>query len=225
MITSPFSLLAPFASALDVRFLTREDEISSDADIVRMTGAKNIVGLYQMHGNCAARVREPSSRILQADAVATDTPGLTLTIRFADCQNLIVYAPKKNVVCLVHAGWKGMRSSVITSAFALLKKDWNIDPQETFVALGPSLCTPCAEFSDPHKEVPELQDFIRGKSIDLRAAADSELASLGVLHKNIQRLPDCTRCIPKKYWTYRGGDREKVSKGFVNALAVTLFKK
>lgn len=222
MIISPFSLLAPFAAALNVRFLTRGDNVSSDADIARITGEKNIVGLHQMHGKHAVRVSEPSSRIIQADAVATDEPGLTLTVRFADCQNLIVFEPKKNVVCLVHAGWKGMRLNVITSAFTLLKKEWDIDPKETFVALGPSLCTTCAEFSDPEKEVPELKDFIRGKSIDLRAASDAELASLGVPKKSVERLKDCTRCHPEAYWTYRGGDREKVSKGFVNALAVRL---
>ncbi len=222
MIANPFQLFRQFQDLLDVKLLTREDSISSDADIARITGNTNIVSLKQMHGNTAVRVHTPSSRTIEADGLATDRKNLTLTIRFADCQNAIIFHPKLRVVCLVHAGWRGVRSKVFSHAYELLRAEWNIDPTDTFIAFGPSLCRKCSEFTDPMTEVPELKDFIRGNTVDLRAALDDELAGIGVLQRRIERIDECTRCNPKTYFTYRGGDKEAVQNGFVNCLAVTL---
>ena len=110
----------------------------------------------------------------------------------------------------------------MTPTFLLLKSEWGIVPEDVFVALGPSLCTPCAEFTDPKREVPELHEFIREQSIDLRAALESQLAKSGVPSEHIERMSDCARCSPERYWTYRGGDREKVRDGSINCLAATL---
>lgn len=222
MITQPFSLLRQFQNVSDTQFLVRSDNASSDGEIAAITGKSKIVGLNQVHGNRAVVVREPSSRIIEADALATDVSGLTLTIRFADCQNAILFVPSKKVVALVHAGWRGVRSEILTSTFDLLKKEWKIDPRDVYVALGPSLCTKCAEFTDPATEVPELSEFIHGRTVDLRGAVDSQLSEIGVPQNQTERLLDCSKCSPEKYFTYRGGDREKVKAGFVNVMAVTL---
>jgi polyphenol oxidase len=222
MIRSPIALLRPHQTLCDVAFFDRRDHASSDADIARLAGTAKLVGLKQEHGNRAVRVHDASSRDISADALATDVPGLTLSIRFADCQSAVLVAPKQRVVCLVHAGWRGVRSKILTSAYVLLKDEWGIIPQETLVGLGPSLCTGCSDFTHPDTEAPELKQFIRGRCIDLRAALDAELAALGVLPKNIERMKDCTRCHPETYFTYRGGDRDKVQAGFVNGFAITL---
>ncbi len=222
MITSPFPLLNQFQDLLDLRFLTRADAVASDADIARIVEAKNLVGLKQMHGNTAVRVHSASSRVIEADAVATDIPGLTLSIRFADCQNAVIFEPKERVVCLVHAGWRGVQAKVMTSAYELLRAEWNIDPINTFVALGPSLCTKCSDFTDARTEAPGLVDFIQGKAINLRAALNDELDAIGVQKRRIERNEECTRCNPKTYFTYRGGDKLAVQRGNVNCLTATL---
>ena len=222
MQTHPFPFLQPFHSRLDVRFFVREDAVSGDREIEKLTESEKIASVKQMHGNRAIRVRTDSRRMEEADALATDIAGLTLTIRFADCQNFIVYEPKKHVACLIHAGWRGLKSGVIGNAFALLKKEWSIDPKDTVVVAGPSLCEKCAEFTDPNNEAPELSNYARGRFIDLRSAADDQLFALGVSRDRFERSSDCTRCSSHRYFSYRGGDREAVKNGFINCFAVTL---
>ena len=46
----------------------------------------------------------------------------------------------------------------------------------------------------------------------------------GIQPQNIERMDDCTRCHPEKYWTYRGGDREAVKAGRTNVMACVLRK-
>lgn len=204
--------------------LCKEDQAQSDADITRITGKDQIASLWQVHGNVIACVDRPTSRQVKADALLTMTPGLTLTIRTADCQNILLFDPTNNALALVHAGWKGMRQKILTRALEEMQKQCGTHPQDLVVAAGPSLCTMCAEFTDPAHEVPELSEFFSGRCIDLRAAADSELVSLGIPAANIERVQDCTRCQPETYWTYRGGDREKVIEGYGNVLAATLLR-
>lgn len=222
MISHPFKTLRQFGASIDLCFLTKEDNAKSDEDIARITGATKIASLWQKHGNTALVVREPSSRVLEADALLTDAPGLALTIRFADCQNFVLYAPEKRVIGLVHAGWRGMCKRILTSTFDLLKEEWNIDPKDVWVGSGPSLCTNCADFTDPKTEAPELSAFVHGRTIDLRGAAMNELQSIGAARSQIDILEGCTRHEPEKYWTYRGGDREEVKKSYTNCLALTL---
>ena len=224
MITHPFRLLQPLRDQLDVRFFIKADSISCDNDIIRLAHAENLASLNQVHGSRAVIVRAETRRTEEADALATDQIGLTLTIRFADCQNFLVFSPQKNIICLIHAGWKGLKSGVISSTFSLLRKEWQIHPADTIVCAGPSLCRSCAEFTDPQKEAPELTNYAKDRCIDLQKAADEELFSLGVLQENFERLSECTRCCPQKYCTYRGGDREEVLRGQCNCLAVTLLK-
>ncbi len=223
MISSPFTLFGPaLRDRLRLDFLVKQDAVGNDADIGSVTGSAKTVGLRQLHGNVVHVVREPSSRILQGDGLITDVPGLTLTIRFADCQGLVVYAPGKNVVGLIHAGWRGVIAGVIPSFFLALKEEWDINPDQVLVGIGPSLCLKCADFTDPAKEVPSLQKYTVGRCVDLQAAADDQLKELGVPASAIERSPDCTRCNPDTYWTYRGGHREEVTNGNINAFAAAL---
>ncbi|HRH93897.1 MAG TPA: polyphenol oxidase family protein [Candidatus Peribacteria bacterium] len=222
MIDHPFANLRPFTKQLDVLFLDKADNVATDADIKRVTGVATLTSLHQKHGKNVVVVREESSRTLPADGLVTDVKGLSLLIRFADCQNFVIYAPKHNVVGLIHAGWKGVVAGVIPEFFAVLKREWNIAPGEVMVGAGPSLCFQGADFTDPAAEVPTLKPFIGGRCVDLIAAANKQFADAGVPSANIERMPECTRCNPGTLWTYRGGHREEVKSGFTNCLVVTL---
>lgn len=222
MIDHPFEHLRQFREALDLHFLTREDRVSSDADIKRVTGVLQLASLHQKHGKQVAVVRAPTSRIEPADAIATDVAGLSLLIRFADCQNFVLFAPKQRVVALVHAGWRGVVAGVIPETCSVLQREWGIAPGDVWVGAGPSLCMACADFTDPAREVPTLARYTVGRTVNLLAAAHDQLIACGVPAERIERMQQCTRCTPETYWTYRGGHREEVKQGYTNCFVATL---
>jgi copper oxidase (laccase) domain-containing protein len=198
---------------LAVTFYTKADEIPE------IEG----VHLDQVHGNRTVIVRAPSNRTEEADGMITDVPGLALNLRVADCQSFVIFSPKKNVLGLLHVGWRGLISGAIPEFFAVLTNNVDMSPADVFIGAGPSLCQKCADFTDPIKELPGIPErFISGKHADLQAAATEEFLSLGVRPEHFERHPDCTRCHPEKYWTYRGGDREAVKNGRTNMLSCLL---
>lgn len=231
MIISPFTLFAPFRDRVRTAFFIKEDDIRSDEAAAKALGISKAAGLNQIHGNRTVIIRSASNRTEPADGMITDVPDLALCTRWADCQNFIIFAPERNVIGVLHVGWRGLIAGAIPEFFRVMKEEWNIDPSETFVGAGPSLCTQCAEFSDPMRELPSLPtEFIHGKTVDLRGAATDQFMRLGVRPDHFERHPDCTRCHPEgrsmlsPYWTYRGGDRDAVKTGHSN-MAVCALKR
>ena len=223
MFLHPFSILRPFTSHLTVSLFTKLDDIRSDADAACLIGAKTSAGLQQEHGAKTVIVRSPMNRTEKADGMITDVPGLALCIRAADCQNFLMYERTKNVLGVLHVGWKGLIAGAIHEFFRVLKEEWEIGPADVYIGAGPSLCAACAEFTDPVRELPGIPArFISGRCVDLQGAATEKFLELGVRPDHMERHPDCTKCHPENYWTYRGGDREKVKKGHTNMLAGVL---
>lgn len=222
MIVQPFKIFAPLKDVLDVRMLTRQDDVVTDDEIARSLGTDALASLDQVHGNRCVILRNDSRRKEKADSLATDTSGVTLTVRFADCQNFIVFDPVHTVLCLIHAGWKGVQCEAIQHAFACLRSEWGTDPKDVLVGAGPSLCMKHAEFTDPKKEVPELAAYSEGNCIDLNRAADDQLFSLGVRRERLERMNACTLCEQETYWSYRGGEDDVTKKMKRNCLAAML---
>ncbi len=219
MIHSPFALFRPFQKQFSVAIFSKSDDIRDDATAAKALTATQAAGLWQMHGNRTVIVRGASNRTEQADGMITDTPGLALCTRWADCQNFVIYEPKRNVCGVLHAGWRGLIAGAIPEFFRVLKKEFLIEPSETFVGAGPSLCQKCADFTDPAHELPSIpKNFVDGRCVDLRGAAETQLFELGVRQDHFERHPDCPRCSPGTWWSYRGGDREAVKKGHTNML-------
>ncbi len=222
MIEHPFQLFTQFEDRLRIIVFQREDNFS-DALASKVFGGANTAGLEQVHGNRTLITRESIPRTEEADGLATDAKNLALSVRWADCQNFVIYAPEKNVIGTVHVGWKGLLAEALAEHYRILKEEWNIEPEETYVGAGPSLCLQCAEFSDPATELPCVNsELIHDHYVDLRGIANSQLDALGVSDAQRERMPSCTRCEPESYWTYRGGDKEAVLSGNTNALCAML---
>ena len=224
MINNPFSLFTQFQNKLSVALFTKDDNITSDEQIASALGIKEVCSLWQVHGNLTIKVDSPTSRTEQADGIVTDKPNLILSIRAADCQPILAYAPDNNVVGVLHAGWRGLIAGAIPGFYKVLKNEFGIEPSRTYVVIGPSLCQKCAVFSDSANELPNIDPkFINDKNcVDLQGAADNQFFELGVPKDQLQRHPDCTACNHDKYWTYRGGDKEAVKEGHTNVLACFL---
>ncbi|MBI3331843.1 polyphenol oxidase family protein [Candidatus Peregrinibacteria bacterium] len=236
MMQHPFSLLQPFRDRIDIAFFMKEDDILTDEKAREAIDAPKIASVNQVHGNRVIRVKDETHRTEEADGFMTDVPGLALSIRIADCQGFLVYAPDDqpssasgglrpagHVLGLIHAGWRGLEAGVIPSFFKMLEQEFGIAAETTYVGAVPSLGKECAEFSDPKNELPHAPPgVIDGNHADLQLWADIQLENAGVRTDRRERMEGCTKCDSKTFWTYRGGDREAVKEKKANVLVAAL---
>ena len=175
---------------------------------------QDFVFLKQVHSAKIRIVKKPQKIILKGDGLITKEKNVALGIFSADCVPVFLYDPKKEIVGVLHAGWRGTFEKIVSKAISIFKK-LKSDPKDILVYVGPSICGNCyvvekeraglfqKKFSDFEKK---FLKFKKGRYfLDLRKLNKILLEKEGVLAKNIQISPVCTFS-NKNYFSFR---REK----------------
>jgi YfiH family protein len=190
--------------SLNVSFSTGDSAENVETNLLtirRVTGARSLWFMNQVHGNHIVSLRERTlqdvEHVFTADAMITDLPGAALLVKQADCQAVILYDPVRKVVSNVHCGWRGNVNGVLGAV---------ITAMELRAAIGPSLGPCCAEFVT-HQEIfpASFRPFmIRENTFDLWAISRSQLVASGLKNENIESADWCTRCRTDLFYSYRG---------------------
>lgn len=140
------------------------------------------------------------------DAMLAPEPGVSLLIKVADCQGVLLYDPALKTLALAHSGWRGSVRNIIGKTVAAMAGR-GAEPRRILAAVAPSLGPCCAEFVNYATELPE--DFWPFKDaenhFDFWAISRKQLTDCGLLPENIEIAGICTKCSPD-YFSYRGGD-------------------
>ena len=103
---------------------------------------ESIYDVWQVHGvnvAIAETPRPPESPHLQADTILTNTPGITLLMRFADCVPIFLHDPVRKVVGIVHAGWMGTVRGTVRLAVEAMQARFGSTPGDILAGIGPSI--------------------------------------------------------------------------------------
>ncbi|MEH7353031.1 peptidoglycan editing factor PgeF [Neobacillus drentensis] len=147
------------------------------------------------------------------DGFYTNEEGILLTLCFADCVPLFFIAPEKKMIGTAHAGWKGTVGQIAKQMIIAWGRE-GIQPEQIFVAIGPSICEKCyivdervINFVDkllvdeaviPYNLVKEGQ-----YSLNLRELNRQILLASGVPNKNILQTNFCSSCNNEVFFSHR----------------------
>ena len=154
------------------------------------------------------------------DAFITKEKDIALSIFIADCLPIFIVDIKKDIVALVHAGWKSTKKSLIKKTIFVMQQAFGSQPEDIKIFFGPAIRKCCYEVGEEF-----LDYFKRGTTkkdnkiyLDLVKINYLQLKELGILESNIFDSEICTFCQNDKFFSYR---REKKSSGRQMALIVT----
>jgi YfiH family protein len=103
---------------------------------------ESIYDVWQVHSSevvCTDAPRLSDQDHKKADAILTDTPEVTLFMRFADCVPILLADPVRGVVGLVHAGWKGTTGRIAAAAVEKMQSHYGSNPADLLAGVGPSI--------------------------------------------------------------------------------------
>ena len=106
-------------------------------------GAWPLVQMKQMHSAVIHRVSAPPRQPLAGDGVITNTPGLLLAIKTADCVPVLVADVKRRVVGAFHAGWRGTAARIVEKGVGEMRRQFGSVPRDLRAAIGPSIRRCC----------------------------------------------------------------------------------
>ena len=166
------------------------EEIAHNLEI----NAKNLAFPEQVHSAVVEFARF-SGMYPAADGLVTQDPEIILTLKVADCVPVFLHDPSKNIIGLVHSGWRGTVENIVLNAIQLMEKN-GTETGDIRCILGPAIGICCYEvdgevakkFDDKVKVKMEERKWRVGLHEQIRL----QLASVGVQKKNIRSSDICT---------------------------------
>jgi YfiH family protein len=157
----------------------------------------------------------------EIDGLITNTPGVTLVTKYADCVPLFFIDPKKKAIGLTHSGWRGTVKKIGKITAWEMNKAFGSDPKDLIAVVGPSICKDCYEVSEDVASEFWNAFHISGDNeittknangkyqLDLWAANHAVLSEAGLRPENIHISGVCTSCNSDILFSHRktGGKR------------------
>lgn len=175
------------------------------------TDTDSIVSADLLHGRAVQIVnkKDRGKIIAKTDGLLTNQKNLFLTITVADCLPIFLYDFQKEIVGLIHAGWRSLAQNILASAIGELKRNFKSQPENILAGIGPGI-SQChyqvgkevlAEFKSLPSEIFLQKD--EKIFLNLKKIAEIQLLDSGLKKENIEINPECTYCLQEKYFSYR----------------------
>lgn len=178
------------------------------ADLRAATGMTAVVHARQVHGR---RVRVHTGDVGglelvgESDGHVTMVPGVLLAVTTADCVPVFLVDPRRRLVGMVHAGWRGAAAGIAEAAIERARS-LGTAPDDLHVHLGPAICGACYEVG------PEVHAALGHPApagptpVDLRVVLAEHAIRAGVGRGRVTVSAHCTRCTESGLFSHRGGD-------------------
>ncbi|MBI1800132.1 MAG: peptidoglycan editing factor PgeF [Chloroflexi bacterium] len=181
----------------------------------------------QVHGAQVAVVGRDhrARRIADSDGLITDSPGVVLLQRYADCAPILLYDPERPAVGVAHAGWRGTLAGIAGVMVKRMGEAFGSKPGSLVACIGPAIGQCCyhvgAEvqqlFSERHALGANCLHPRGGRVyLDLWEANRSQLHEAGVRQVEVAGL--CTSCNTGDFYSARAENRLNGCFGAVIAL-------
>lgn len=157
----------------------------------------------------------------EIDGLITNTPGVTLVTKYADCVPLFFVDPVKRAIGLSHSGWKGTVNRIGSKTVKEMAKAFGSKPKDIIAVIGPSICMDCyevgeevvlefkKEFIEDNRHYDEETSPIyvknqRGRyQLNLWEACRRVLLEAGLSPDNVHISKVCTSCNSQLLFSHR----------------------
>ena len=182
---------------------------STDFDVV--------LPLHQSHGteSIIVNTADDVNRTFGVDALITQTPGLRIGVKTADCVPVLLHDGATRTVAAIHSGWKGTLADIIGATVGRMTAECGVAPANISAVIGPCIHIEAFEVGDDVRDLFQeagFGDFCRrlprfgaadGEKwhIDLPSICRRELVRAGV--RTIDVRPECTYTLHRQFYSAR----------------------
>lgn len=100
---------------------------------------ESLLILPQVHSDNVFILENETQKITTSDAIITHLTNIPLLITYADCVPILLFAPEKKIVGLIHAGWKGICANITEKTIIAMQENYLVRPSQIFAAIGPAI--------------------------------------------------------------------------------------
>jgi YfiH family protein len=205
--------------SLNIGHSVGDDPVAVDANhqsICRALGFHSeteIASPHQVHGVSVGIVdaRDKGTIRPTTDALITQTPGVLLVLRFADCTPIMLYDPRKQVIGLAHAGWRGTVKRIAQATTKAMVNSFACRPVDIIAGIGPAIGPCCYEVGyEVANAASEASPSASGIMVrrpggrwhfDMWMANQHQLEEMGI--QQVEMAGICTACHTDEWFSHR----------------------
>lgn len=161
--------------------------------------------MEQIHSNIVKTISSDTN-VQTCDALITDELDTPLMVMVADCIPILFFDHSKKIIGVAHAGRAGTFKNISKNTITKMKQEYNCNPKDIEVVLGPSIEKCCYEVSEElASQTASLfgKEYVNKRNIDLQGINKKQLLESGVKIENITIEQICTKCSGEPYFSYR----------------------
>ena len=163
-----------------------------------------MASLRQIHSSLSLVADRPEGCVGEGDALLTAEPGVTVSVRTADCFPVLLVDLHHHAVAAVHAGWRGTAEGVVVETLRRMRAEFGTKAVDISAAIGPGIGACCYQVG---QEVAWRFGLAHAGRVDLAAENLRQLTTEGVPRESISLAGVCTFCDPARFYSWRR-DRE-----------------
>ena len=146
------------------------------------------------------------------DALITEEPYTCLVVMLADCVPVMLYDRRRNVIAVVHAGWRGTVAGIVTNTVHTMMEALGSRPADILAGIGPSISPGRYEVGPDVLEkarcvfpgLDVIKDTGDGKGyFDLWTANFHQLQAMSIPQKNIEVSRICSYTHWETFYSHR----------------------
>lgn len=107
-----------------------------------------LVNLSQVHSPVIFRVNGTDGVPHAGDGLITNTPGILIAVKIADCMPVIAVDTVARTVGVFHAGWRGTAQRIVEKGIGEMRRQFGSNPKDIRVVIGPGIGACCYRVGD-----------------------------------------------------------------------------
>lgn len=136
--------LSPYSGDSSINFQRNLQIVSEETGI----NTQNFIIPFQTHEDKVLVIDEEylklsdeikKKKLMGIDAIITKQNNICIGVTTADCVPILLYDATKNVIAVVHAGWRGTCARLVEKTINQMQRTFSSIPADIYALLGPSI--------------------------------------------------------------------------------------
>ena len=167
----------------------------------------NLATVQQIHSDKVLQA-DRAGPMGEGDALISNQPGITLSVRTADCLPILMADTRNRAIAAVHAGWRGTIQEIVPKTIQAMADRFGTHPDDLVIGVGPGIGACCFEVGPEvaiqfAKLFPERTDLNQKTKVDLVETNLRLLRRNGGSVRQIATSGLCSYCRPDLFHSYR----------------------
>ena len=150
------------------------------------------------------------------DAMITNVKNVPLLITVADCNAIVMYDARNNVIANIHSGWKGTVQKIYLKALNKMQEKFDTNPEDVICVYSPTIQECCWKTKDrdlawgfkKYWEDIDINKYVHEDDdgwihVDFTYPITSDLVKAGIREENIVNEKICTACNVDTFFSFR----------------------